>query len=202
MARKDEIMGFWRNLFGGKEELTPGQINEKTDKFLLEVEEKIFSNPDGAGRFIRKRSREIQDAIKLGGSRHDDFQRLVFSLWDRNNTDETPSVLPTVRIIPWDKTPMMADLIKEAGETDEEILYMKSGNPRDDADALCQLEALAEFARDSKLVMMILGELTMLFRKEFILQEGRSLNPQCEEICQDLEDLARNKGYNMKFIVI
>lgn len=162
--------------------------------FLQEADQIAFHKPKAGLKLLRRKSRAYHGAIKLGRPLHDRFRTLVLSIKSRMDSHGAPSTLPSVRIIPWEETPTLGDLVNAAQQLHEDILYMQPSNPRRDAGPLAQIDALCEFARDQNLVMVVIGNETMLFRKSFILTAGQSLDLQSEEIGQDLWDLATKQG--------
>jgi hypothetical protein len=163
--------------------------------FLQEVDQVAFHKPKAGLKLLRRKSRVCHDAIQLGKPLHDRFRTLVLSIKSRMDPDGAPSTLPSVRIIPWEEAPTLGDLVSAAQTLQEEILYMQPSNPRRDAAPLAQIDALSEFAKDQKLVMVVIGDETMVLRKSFILTAGQSLDPRSEEIGQDLYDLATEQGF-------
>lgn len=166
--------------------------------FLQEADQIAFHKPKAGLKLLHRRSRAYHDAIKLGEPLHDRFRTLVLSIKSRMHPDGAPSTLPSVRIIPWEETQTLGDLVKSAQQLHEDILYMQPSNPRRDAGPLAQIDALCEFAKAPNLVMVVIGDETMLFRKSFILTAGQSLDPHSEEIGQDLWDLATTQGFTAR----
>ena len=83
---------------------------------------------------------------------------------------------------------------------DCDILYCKASKSKSCRDAFAELEALRWFSKDPKIVMVIIYEEDMLFRKSFILEAAEVLDPNLEEIGQEFIDYTEQTDRKTLFL--
>ena len=107
-----------------------------------------------------------------------------------------PVELLLVEIIPWEtwKNPSLGDLFSVANQAECEIIYCTGKDSRSLHDPVFELDALRKMGDDEALVMVIIGEEDMFFKKTFIQRASYSLDPQHEDIGQDLLDFTSEIG--------
>ncbi len=186
-------MGFFGRIFG--EALSEEEQRKEAKALIRETRYMTSESPKKALKILRKRTRPLYGAIGIGGPVHKPFKEAVQSIWSRNS-GRPPLKLPTVTALPWStwQHPTLQDLQVKSGKISSDILYCKAPEKNSCKDAIAELEALQCFADDAKVMMAIIYEEDMLFRKSFVLEAAKVLDPGLEEIGQGFIDYARQTG--------
>jgi hypothetical protein len=197
-------MGFLKNLFGGKKEMSEEEKIEKARELFTESEMLSNSTPKAALNNLRKKGKALYSVIGINGSLYEELKSLVKKIMIRNNPQDGVFEFPTVEMHPWEmwERPEMKDIAALAESSDKEIIYCTESESRRHNDIISELEALRIFAKEDDQAMITLGEMDMMFRKIFILAASEGLPPEAEELGQDLEDFAKSRGLKSCFFVV
>jgi len=186
-------MGLFSRILG--ETLSEEEQVRQAQVLIQEVQEMSARSPQKGLKILRKRAKPLYEVLGIGGQVHKAFRELVQTLWSRNTVRPNPN-LSTVEPLPWStwQNPTLQDLQAKARGMVCDILYCKAPKSRSCKNALAELEALRYFANDAKIVMAIIYEEDMLFRKSFVMEAAEVLDPNLEEIGQGFIDYARQTG--------
>ena len=189
-------MGFFSNILGKttskeKQLLQAGAL-------LREARETSAYSPKKALQMLKKQGRTLYDAVGIGGELHREYVQLVEEVLAMETLESSPA-LPTVEVIPWRTwhNPKLQDLYAMARDMGSDIMYCRASGSRSCNNAFLEVEALRFFASNPSVVMVIIQEENMMFRKSFLLEAAETLDPALEEIGQELADYARQTGRKM-----
>jgi DNA-directed RNA polymerase subunit F len=207
-------MSFWSKLFGKNNIPDERELLQRTREFLQHVEQLASHDPKSAMKLIKGKSKFFQPVIRIGGILHEEFRKVVFSIKPRIDPSKVPFTSLSVAIVSWNKVDNIGELVRFALGVKEDLLYIipvpaipkrkefvKIGTDgisfgvstqKDDVDALSEVEALYGFSSDPRVVMALLTDMRIIFRKSFILM-AEELDPDIEEVGQELLDFANAK---------
>jgi hypothetical protein len=195
-------MPFLKGLFSGKKLLSEEEQREVAASVLREAENLALDNPRKAVAVLGRKGKPAYDVLRIGGPMHMEFRSVVENMWSRQSPCE---LLPSsvVEVICWDswEYPTIRDITARAEATEAEVLYLTPPPKRSPRDALAELEAL-RLLRDPKMAMVSVGEEGMFFRRSLILEAGKHLPADSEEIGQDMMDLAKAQGLQVGVVVV
>ena len=181
--------------------LTEEERTARAESFIGEVREKARQSPSKALKMLRKGAQKHSQALGMGGEAHHAFRELALELLAAQSGTSV-SRLPTVQVLPWStwQNPQLKNLQSEATATDKEILYCLARDRGREGNPVTEIEALLLLAGDPELVMVVINEENMLFRKSFILEAGAALDPTLEEMGPELADYAASTGKKVRFL--
>ena len=194
-------MPIFKNLFGGKEAIPEDRQREPAVSLLREAEAAALVDPEKAVAMLSRKGASLYDVLRIGGTMHRQFRACVEKAEARlGRCDAIPSA--AVEVVCWDnwEFPKVSDLVEKARMTEAEILYFTPPPQRNPRNAMAELKALRLFAAPDT-TMVTVGEEGMFFRRSFILEAGKRLPSDSEDIGQDMMDQAVALGLKVGVIV-
>jgi hypothetical protein len=191
-------MGLFAGLFGKK--LSRQEQLEQAAKLMEETRQLASSSsPKKALKHLRKESRPLYSVVGLEGELHPAYAELVEHLW----AQQAPRSgrLPSVKVVHWSTwaEPKFGDLHDAASRMEEDLLYCLAPLDTRSQDALSEIEALDTFANDPEIVMIVIGDENMMFRRGFLIDALQGTDRESEDIGQDLLDHAGRIGKKAEF---
>jgi len=194
-------MSFFKKLFRNTAPLSEEGQRDLAVSLLKEAEAAAPCNPAQALATLARNSKPAYDLLRIGGAMHGELRAFVERNWLRLGTGKhVPS--STVEVICWAawEYPTVRDLSQWAAKAQAEILYLAPPPKRNPRDAIAELEALSLFVAPDT-AMVTVGEEGMFFRRSFIVEAGKVLSIESEEIGQDMLDQAKALGLKTGMIV-
>ncbi|MGC9366447.1 MAG: hypothetical protein ACP5FK_05330 [bacterium] len=188
-------MKFIKRIFSNQNNQFPHQKSDQALKLIDEFNQNFRSNPQKTWSKFHKQSKKYYPFFCLNGSLNRQFKQAMEIKWKEEGLP-LPVKLPSVEIIPWKtwNNPKLGDLFSSASQTECEIIYCTAPDSRSYHDPVFELDALRKLGDDENLAMIIIGEEDMFFKKAFVQRASCCLNPQHEDIGQDLLDFASEIG--------
>jgi hypothetical protein len=155
---------------------------------LAEIERLIPSKPKAALKLLDRLKGEAYPLVTFGGVHHGEFSRM------------TQGALGWIGPIPgvaafswkhWDGFPTVADILDLATNCNEPVLFLYEPPTRFSRGPVGEIEALRVLEENSQLLMVVIGEANTFLRRDLLLSVAPHLNPDSEEILQDLVDACK-----------
>ena len=196
-------MGFFKGLFGKGDEAPDVDLATQAKGVLAGARDTALYDPKAALKTLGKEGKRLYPLFRVGGELHDEYRGVTAEAWAKSEGLVATPATPTVVAIPWDTwpEPMLRDLAARAQDAEEDILYFTPPEKRSHRNAMAELDGLKRLANDDAVVMVVIGEEAMMFRRPFLLEAGRRLPPETEEIGQDLMDFAEERGLKVGMVV-
>jgi len=196
-------MGLWKSIFGGADNMSEEERREQARAGIVQVQEICLADPKKALKSLRKLGKQFHDLLRLQGELHGEFRKAAAEAWSRTETAWAGAELPSVKVVLWSTwpEPKIRDVRALAEQVDEEVINLAAPPDRSHRDALAELEGLTVLARDKQVAFVAVGEEDLIARRSFLLEACSSINPDYEEIIQDLSDFARDHGWKTGTVV-
>jgi len=194
-------MSVLKKLFSGKPALSEEEMIEEMRAVLRDAEQIAVQAPKAAMKLVRRKSKHLEDVIKIGRPMHNEFRNAVLPIMCQAGSGPPVTELPTVTRVPWEQALTVGALGETARTVEEEIIYLGPSDPRRDADAVNQLQALYQFAENPNLAVVVVGEETFLVRKSVAVSAAETLDPESEEVIVDVMDFAKSQGLESNIII-
>ncbi len=191
-------MGLFSNLFGQK--LSPEDQRRLARELLDQVAQvSAQGSPGKALKILAGKAHQFYPMLGLGGELHPDFAELLRRLRAQEGAGRVS--LASVRVLPWSTwpAPTVGDVIAAAADQNQDVLYCRGAKGSHGLDALAEVDALAEFQRDSQAAMIVIGDEHMMFRRSFLTDAVRDADPNSEDVGQDLADEAECASLKVLF---
>ena len=194
-------MSLFGSLFGGSKALSEEKQRELASSLLQEAESLARGNPKKAIGLLARKGKPVYELWRLGGELHGEFRALVEKTWTREGHGELIDSA-AVLVIPGenDTYPTVGELVEKAAASEAEVVYLPPPLKRSPRNAVAELEAL-RYLVDPEVGMVIVGEEGMFFRGTFVLAAGKKVDPNSEEVGQDLMDEAQARGLKVAMVV-
>ncbi len=191
-------MSLFESLFGKK--LHGPELRVQAAAALQEIEKGSPLSPDAVLKSLRKKQKPFYAFWRMGGEMHAEFRRVAQAALDRLAPVE---ILPAheVAVVPWEtwETPTVGDVLRKAFGAEATALLLSAPEKRSHKNALAELEALRVLANPD-VVMVMIDEEDLLVDCAFLRAlEGR-IDPETEEVGQDLADAAKALGYTVQAV--
>lgn len=194
-------MSLLSKLFGGKPAPTEEEMMGEMRDLLREAEQTAVQDPKAAMKLVRRKSKHLQDVIKIGRPMHNEFRNALLPIISQAGSGPAVTELPTATRVPWEQALTVGALGEAARAAEGDIIYLEPSNPRLDATALNQLQALYQFAGNSNLAVVVVGEETMLVRKSVAVSAAETVNPESEDVGIDVMDFAKSQRLESNIII-
>ena len=196
-------MGLWKTIFGGGGNLSEEEQREQARAGIVQVQEICLADPKKALKSLRKLGKQFHDLLRLQGELHGEFRRAAVEAWSRTGGVWVGGELPSVKVVLWSTwpEPKIKDVLALAQQVDEDVIHLAAPPERSHRDALAELEGLAVLAGEKQAALVTVGEEDLIARRSFLLEACSSINPDYEEIIQDLLDFARDHGWKTGTVV-
>ena len=194
-------MSVLSKLFGGKPAPTEEEMIEEMRDLLHEAEQLAVQDPKAAMKLVRRKSKRLQDVIKIGRPMHNEFRNAVLPIMSQAGSGPAVTELPTATRVPWEQALTIGALGEMARTVEGEIIYLVPSDPRLDANALNQLQALYQFAGNPNLAVVVVGGETMLVRKSVAVSAAETIDPESEDVGVDVMDFAKSQHLESNIII-
>lgn len=184
-------MPFLKSLFR-KNAPTPEERKNQATQLLQEAQEEALTDPAAALKLLRKKGCPFYALLSFNSELHSAFRKTVVICWSRTGQADIPPSGEVVTV-PWDtwEAPTMQDLFKKCQEVDGDFLYLRPPEKERHQSALAELEGL-RMLHSPTCAYVLFGEAELLIRRAFVQMAVEKIDPQSEDILQDLDDCRRD----------
>ena len=191
-------MGFWTRVLGGEKKAPEADRLGRAKALLQNAEQKSIDDAEAALRALRHDGKAYRAELGLGGPLHEELVRAWGII--RVRAGRTMPVLPKAEVLSWGAwdTPRARDLFAVAERTTADVVYLTPRDPREDAGAIEQLEALEQLTDDSSTGMVLLAGGAVAVRRGFLEAARATVRQETTAIVENLSAFANANGWTVR----